>query len=233
MYKGKFLIANPVITDPIFENTIVYLVSHNPKGAEGIIVNPKSSVGDVSFVEIGRLFKEISEADVHNKEMLERILKTVKDMPRVPLFPAGPVRTEGPYLLHGYKDIFDMEVPPGQEEEIPEFDLGIPNSFGDNDEVADFKEKLTLMDGVYFGTPSTFANIIDAGKVAEGKFRFYIGTSSWSAGQLEHEIAGGAWRIIDANPELFFDKEKADSLVGPKKKEDQRPWADRHKPSLN
>lgn len=228
MYKGKFLVANPAITDPIFSNTIVYLVSHSSKGAEGIIVNPKKSVGDVSFVEVSEMLKDISLSE---KEGMEKFLNSIKGMPSVPLFQAGPVRTDGPYLLHGYEDIFDAEVPPGQEEDKPEFDLGIPTSFGDNDELSDFKEKLKLMDGVYFGSPNTFAKIIESGKVPEGKFRFYIGTSTWAKGQLEHEIAGGAWRIIDGDASLFFDKEKADAIFpkGPELKS----WAERLKPSMN
>lgn len=228
MYKNKFLIANPVITDPIFSQTVIFLLKHSPKGAEGVILNSLKQVGVVGFGEITKFLKEMPPVSEFKKLMA--------DLQSVPLFAGGPCHTPGIYFIHGYEEFNDLMMP---EDEKPEFDLGIPTSFGDNeygdDPSQEFKTKLKIMDGVFFGTPATFGQIIEAGKVDEGKFRFYTGMSAWGPGQLEQEIAGGAWKIMDSDPDIFFDIKALDKLSG-KVEEPPKPetsWNDRYKPSLN
>lgn len=203
MYQNKFLIANPVIEDPIFCQSVVFLFKHTTKGAEGVILNPKKEVGVIEFAF------------------------TVP----VPLFSGGPCKTSGIYFIHGYEELHEQALP---EHETPEFDLGIPSSFGDNPEEEEFKNKLKIMDGVYFGTPTTFGNLIETGKIFENKFRFYTGVSSWGAGQLESEIAHSAWKIMDSNPAIFFNADALDKLAEKEaRKEAEKKWYDRYKPSMN
>lgn len=229
MYKNKFLIANPVITDPFFSHSVIFLLKHSPKGAEGICLNTLKEVGTVGFGEMSKFLE--------NSPTFEDFQKNIKDMKSVPLYAGGPCRTPGIYFVHGYEQFSEL-VLPQQEDEKPEFDLGIPTSFGENeygdDPEQEIAKKLKIIDGVYFGTPVTFGHIIESGKVDENKFRFYTGMSAWGPGQLEREIAGGAWKIQDADPEMFFDVKALDVLAGKvEKKEEPRPWGDRFKPSLN
>jgi putative transcriptional regulator len=38
-----------------------------------------------------------------------------------------------------------------------------------------------------------------------GEFRCFLGYSGWGSGQLEAELASGAWRLLDADSSLVFD----------------------------
>lgn len=38
-----------------------------------------------------------------------------------------------------------------------------------------------------------------------GEFRCFLGYSGWAPGQLESELASGAWRVLDADASLVFD----------------------------
>lgn len=224
MYKNKILIADPAITDPFFSQSVVFLFKHTPKGAEGVILNSPREVGTVGFAEISKFLEK--------SPTFEDFKNSVKDMKSVPLFAGGPVRTPGIYFVHGYEEFSELAIPE-QEEEKPEFDLGIPTSFGENeygdDPHQEFAKKLKIIDGIYFGTPATFGHIIESGKIEEGKFRFYTGMSSWGPGQLEREIAGGAWKIQDIDAEMFFNVKALNTLAG----KVDRPSYDRFKPSLN
>lgn len=228
MYKNKFLIANPVITDPIFSQSVIFLFKHTPKGAEGVILNSQKEVGMIGFGEMSKFMNGMPPLDDFKKAMA--------DLKSVPLFAGGPCNTPGVYFIHGYEEFHDLVLP---EDDKPEFDLGIPTSFGDNeygdDPAQEFKNKLKIMDGVYFGSPITFGHIIEAGKVDEKKFRFYIGMAGWGPGQLEQEIAGGAWKIMDSDPAKFFDLKALNELAGKVEKPETPPptWNDRYKPSMN
>lgn len=229
MYKNKFLIANPVITDPIFANAVIFLLKHTPKGAEGVILNSLKQIGMVGYGEMTKFLQKMPE--------LSEFKKAMANLQSVPLYAGGPCRTPGAYFIHGHEEFRNM-VMPEAEEEKSEYDLGIPTSFGENeygdDPNQELIKKLTIMEGVYFGTPITFSHIIEAGKVDEGKFRFYSGISGWGPGQLEREIAGGAWRIMDSDPALFFDVKALDKLAGKVEESVKSSWTDdRYKPSMN
>jgi putative AlgH/UPF0301 family transcriptional regulator len=136
----------------------------------------------------------------------------------VPLFMGGPCQTPGIYFLHGYEDFLNILEGP---EDRSEFDLGIPESFnlfGDDEQPAyqdNPANKMVVMDGLYFGTPYTFGHIIEAGKIDEDKFRFFTGQSGWQPGQLEKEIAGGAWTVVENAQvsDLFFDRMAIEALI--------------------
>jgi len=220
MYKNKFLIANPIITDPIFSQSVIFLLMHDPKGAQGIILNSTKEFGLIKFASS----------------------KDPKNTLDLPLFCGGPCKT-GIYFIHGHEESYDHEEEfQSQKDDEPEFDLGLPTSFdlgnefdseyGDNHS-QQVKNKLKIMDGVYFGTPMAFSHIIELDKVKENKFRFYMGMSSWGPGQLEREIAGGAWKITDSDPDQFFDIKSLNKMVGKVEVEKLNLWNDRFKPSMN
>jgi len=225
MYKNKLLIANPVIQDPIFAGSVIFLFGHSKKGAEGVILNSKE-VGKVGFGQMQDLFNAAPGSFNETKDMILN-----GKLQSVPLFLGGPCQTPGIYFLHGYEEFLNILEGP---EEKSEFDLGIPasfNLFGEDDQPAykdNVASRMVVMDGLYFGTPYTFGHIIEAGKLQENKFRFFTGQSGWGPGQLEHEIAHGAWTVMDATGDLIFDAKAINKLAKaarpPEPPKAKKPW---------
>lgn len=209
-YKHKFLVASPLITDPVFSGSVVFLFGHNKRGAEGVILNSRE-VGKVGFGMMQDLFNAAPGNFAEVKDMMLN-----GKLQSVPLHLGGPCQTPGLYFLHGHEEFLNLHDP----NDKPEFDLGIPQSFnlfGEDEEPA-YKDdapfaRMKIMDGVYFGTPFTFGAIIEAGKMDEGKFRFYTGQSAWGPGQLEYEVGQGAWTVVDGESDLFFDSVALKTLV--------------------
>lgn len=201
MYNGKFLVATAAVTDPIFAQSVMYIYEHNDKSASGIILNPEKEVGFVGFGELTPF--------LGNKEMpssFEDFKKLSAGFSKVPMFMGGPCKTPGMYFLHGYEEFKEES-----SEEKPEFDLGISFKSEDSEEMDKFPEG---QEGLYFGSPITFGKILEAGKLEENQFRFYTGISRWRQGQLEAEVAEGAWKVVDIDPKLLFNKEELDKLAG-------------------
>jgi putative transcriptional regulator len=79
---GQFLVAMPTMPDPRFERTVIYICSHGPNGAMGIVVN--------------RLFEEANFL-----MMLEQLnITTSPDTPHLPVHFGGPVETGRGFVLH-------------------------------------------------------------------------------------------------------------------------------------
>ena len=49
-YEGSLLISTPAILDPRFHKAVIYMISHNEKGAMGLIIN--KPMEDLDFHEI-------------------------------------------------------------------------------------------------------------------------------------------------------------------------------------
>jgi len=81
-YKGKLLLATPNMGDPRFRFAVIYIVSHDSKGAMGIIINKKKS-----NLHISDLLNQIGiEGDVQ-----------VAD---APVLNGGPVDIDRGFVLH-------------------------------------------------------------------------------------------------------------------------------------
>ncbi|HUY68349.1 MAG TPA: YqgE/AlgH family protein [Alphaproteobacteria bacterium] len=79
---GQLLVAMPTMGDPRFARTVVYICSHGPGGAMGLVVN--------------RLYGE-----VNFKILLQQLnLKAGADTPEVPVHFGGPVETGRGFVLH-------------------------------------------------------------------------------------------------------------------------------------
>jgi putative transcriptional regulator len=79
---GKLLIAMPAMGDPRFARSVVYLVSHGPKGAMGLIVNKP-------------------RPDLRFGTVLEGLgVKPTDDMPDVRVHFGGPVEHARGFVLH-------------------------------------------------------------------------------------------------------------------------------------
>lgn len=79
---GQFLVAMPTMTDPRFAHAVIYICSHGPNGAMGLIVN--------------RLFAEADFAMLLGQ--LE--VKAGAEVPDVPVHFGGPVEPGRGFVLH-------------------------------------------------------------------------------------------------------------------------------------
>jgi putative transcriptional regulator len=79
---GHFLLAMPAMADPTFNNSVIYLVEHNAKGAMGIVVNQpmRLSVAD--------LFKRLDLTLEHDPRGSAAVLI------------GGPVHNDRGFVLH-------------------------------------------------------------------------------------------------------------------------------------
>lgn len=79
---GKMLVATPGMQDPRFARAVIYICSHGPSGAMGLVVN--------------RLF---GEADF--PALLEQLnIESSPDMPDIPVQFGGPVEIGRGFVLH-------------------------------------------------------------------------------------------------------------------------------------
>ena len=81
-YEGSLLISTPSILDPRFNKTVIYMLSHNKKGAMGLIINKPLKELD---------FQELVTGTISNNKK-GRVGQTV-------LF-GGPVEFKRGFLLH-------------------------------------------------------------------------------------------------------------------------------------
>ena len=62
-----------------------------------------------------------------------------------------------------------------------------------------------LLPGIYVGSDEVLISLIEHQAIPTMKYRFFVGYSGWSPGQLEGELANKMWVIGAATPELVFD----------------------------
>ncbi len=78
----KCLIATPVVKDPIFESSLVYMCEHNEAGSMGLVVNHKA---------------DQTLEDVFMQLKIECTLPEIADQP---IYIGGPVHLEQGFVLH-------------------------------------------------------------------------------------------------------------------------------------
>jgi putative transcriptional regulator len=86
---GQLLIAMPVMGDPRFERSVIYLCAHSAEGAMGIIVN--RSAGSIDFPGLLVQLDIIKKADQIKLPENAESLKVLK---------GGPVETGRGFVLH-------------------------------------------------------------------------------------------------------------------------------------
>jgi len=76
MLSKKYLIATNKVKNEFLQNKLIYIIRHNLKGAEGIIVNP-DKIGEVKIFDL-----------------------------LLPLYLGGMIPTGGVYFMHSYENCF-------------------------------------------------------------------------------------------------------------------------------
>src|SRR5215813_15006673 len=86
---GQLLIAMPVMGDPRFERSVIYMCAHSADGAMGIMVNRPA--GSIDFPELLVQLKIISKADQ---------IKLPENAETMKVLQGGPVETGRGFVLH-------------------------------------------------------------------------------------------------------------------------------------
>lgn len=81
--KGQFLIAMPILTDPVFYQTVTCISEHTPQGAVGVIVN--------------RINDSITAKDIFDELKIEYNSRADS----IPIHIGGPVHIDEIFVLHG------------------------------------------------------------------------------------------------------------------------------------
>jgi putative transcriptional regulator len=111
----------------------------------------------------------------------------------LPVFFGGPCPAPGLLMLHGRPDWHEPD----------------PDTEGDTGEVAP---------GIFVGDAACLERAREAADEGPPRFRVFSGYAGWSGGQLEGELAAGAWAVVPARGPLLFDtpvEELWDRLVPP------------------
>jgi putative transcriptional regulator len=93
------------------------------------------------------------------------------------VFAGGPCGSEGLLMLHSQADWIEAEE--------------------------DVKAK-TVAPGVFLGDASCLKQVKEMPEEEATRYRMFAGYAGWGPGQLEGELAAGAWAIVSANAELLF-----------------------------
>jgi putative transcriptional regulator len=86
---GQLLIAMPIMLDPRFERSVIYLCAHSPEGAMGIMVNRPA--GSIDFPELLVQLDIIEKADQ---------IKLPENVETMKVMKGGPVETGRGFVLH-------------------------------------------------------------------------------------------------------------------------------------
>lgn len=99
-----------------------------------------------------------------------------KDFP-FPVHVGGPCKFNGFILIHG------------QDDWVEESEQGTAQ----------------ICPGVYLGDAGCFKRIVDPPPGHGWRFRVFTGYSGWGPGQLESELAQGAWSVVSAGRQQVFE----------------------------
>jgi len=147
---GRLLVATPLLSDPHFFRTVVYVLEHDGGGTVGVIVNRPS------HTPVGQVLPDWQD---------------VVSGPSV-VFGGGPVQPDGALCL----GLLNSDGPWGKR----------------------------VVDGV--GTVDLDGDVLAIAEVAN-RLRVFAGHAGWSPGQLEDEMAEGAWWAVPGGPGDLFSED--------------------------
>jgi putative transcriptional regulator len=155
---GRLLVATPLLGDPHFSRTVVYLLEHDGGGTVGVVSNRPS------HTPVGQVLPDWHDA---------------VSGPAV-VFGGGPVQPDGALCL-------------GQLDGATTGDVGD----GRYREVVDGVATVDLDGDVTVIAPNA------------RRLRVFAGHAGWAPGQLDAELAEGAWWVLRGGPEDLFSAEPA------------------------
>ncbi|HEV7206974.1 MAG TPA: YqgE/AlgH family protein [Jatrophihabitans sp.] len=147
---GRLLVATPLLGDPHFARTVVYLLEHDGGGTVGVVLNRPS------HTPVGQVLPDWHDA---------------ASGPAV-VFGGGPVQPDGALCLG--------ELEPGT--------TGIRE----------------VVDGV--STIDLDGDVAVVAPIAR-RLRVFAGHAGWSPGQLDDEMAEGAWWVVLGSPADLFSED--------------------------
>ncbi|SHG19490.1 putative transcriptional regulator [Jatrophihabitans endophyticus] len=151
---GSLLVATPLLGDPHFSRTVVYLLEHDGGGTVGVVLNRPS------HTPVGQVLPDWHDA---------------VSGPAV-VFGGGPVQPDGALCL----GLLDPGLAPA-------------------DDAADGMHE--VVDGVT--TVDLDGDVAVIAPIAR-RLRVFAGHAGWSPGQLDDEIAEGAWWPLSGSPDDLF-----------------------------
>lgn len=174
---GKLLIAEPMLDDPNFDRSVLLMIEHTPDGALGVVLNRPTDL------EVDAVLGEWAALAAN---------------PPV-LYLGGPVEQNGVLAL-------------GRRRRAPGGAAGMgsagstgatagANGPGGSDESDAPGWTSVLGDDV--GTLDLHLDPQDVAPAVE-MVRFFAGYSGWAGGQLEGELADGAWLVVPATADDVF-----------------------------
>ena len=146
---GQLLIAEPMLGDPNFDRTVVFMIQHDDEGALGVVLNRPTEL------EVDAVLGEWTDLAAD---------------PRV-IYAGGPVEPNGVLALGRRSPGADV---PGWRRVL--------GDVGTVDLRREPEEMTRGLDGL----------------------RFFAGYSGWDGGQLEAELAEGAWLVVPAVADDVF-----------------------------
>ncbi|MGC8514073.1 MAG: YqgE/AlgH family protein [Acidimicrobiales bacterium] len=190
---GRLLVANPKLTDPNFDRTVVMLVAYGIEGALGLVLNrPSDMAVSTPLPQWAHFATEpavmfLGGPVAHQAVIcLARSTSPGRGHPATPTWPGSQ----------------SAQDPSPDPTEIPGIGRAIPSSQpaagGEGAVLGGWKQldgDLGTLD--LEGDPDAFAGRI-------GALRVFAGYAGWAAGQLEGEIESGAWWVLDAAAEDPF-----------------------------
>lgn len=183
--RGRLLVATPPLADPHFDRTVVFMLEHRPDGALGVVLNrpeprpsPNGAPGDAAGGDPrGEAVTDIDDPgapDADDDEITAAF--DGLDHWRPLLAPPATLFRGGPVGTSSLIAIAEGRAADG-------------SVWGSID------DRLGAID---------LALDPDEAPVAIERLRIFRGYSGWGPGQLDGELAGGAWMVFDAEPGDVF-----------------------------
>ena len=159
---GRLLVATPLLGDPHFFRTVIYLLEHDGGGTVGVIVNRPS------HTPVAQVLPEWHDA---------------VSGPSV-VFGGGPVQPDGALCLGR---LSAASLPVGEA--------------GTADSAVHSGGVRRVVDGVC--TVDLDGDVAGITSITNS-LRVFAGHAGWSAGQLDDELAEGAWWVLDGTADDLF-----------------------------
>ncbi|MFE6780474.1 YqgE/AlgH family protein [Streptomyces sp. NPDC057702] len=171
---GRLLVATPALADPNFDRAVVLLLDHDEEGSLGVVLNRPTPVG------VGDILESWA---------------ALAGEPGV-VFQGGPVSLDsalGVAVVPGESGEGDRARPAGS---TPAGDAVAQRS----------RARVRAGDPIGWRRVHGAIGLVDLEAPPEllasavGSLRIFAGYAGWGPGQLEEELAEGAWYVVESEP---------------------------------